>query len=119
MSLPASCPRKSLPGSLEPGLTLFYDITNRLEKESGRLLPGWPGERSDSAGLTEPTAERFIVCQSFERAGQALDIARRHQQPFPLMFGQIGKVPGLPADDREPERHRLAVDRAIGLFDAR
>ena len=73
---------------------------------------GSAGRRKGTSPLVQ---QRRVRRQSLQRAGEAADVAGRHEQPLVAVVGEVGQVAGAPADHRQPEGHRLSEHRAVRL----
>ena len=70
-------------------------------------------------GASQPLAKRRVAGQPLDRTTERQDVPHGHEHAVAAVIGQEWQVPGLPADHREPRRHRLSPDGSVRLLEAR
>src|SRR5581483_9733887 len=98
---------------------LLDDFSYRAEEHGGGLVPGWSLKRARPRRRPQSSTQWLVIAEPLQCGGQRLYVARLQHESFALMVRQVGQVPGAPADDREAEGHRLAIDRSVRLLPAR
>ncbi len=90
-------------------------LADRPEEEPRALLPRRTAESTASRRGAERRTSLLVERKAQERSRESRDIAWLHEEPVPLVLGEVRQVPGPPADDREPERHRLTPHGSVRL----
>ena len=84
-------------------------VSSHVGRAAARTWAARPS-RSRSAGSR---------ASALDRTTERGDVPNGHEHAVAAVIGQEWQVPGLPADHREPRRHRLSPDGSVRLLEAR